>query len=445
MAAPLKSASSPGDVSLSRLVSEIANIPAIREALQSFARDKQRITEQQLQLCRVPAPTFFEQKRAEWVLAQFRALGAVARIDRGGNVIAHPVENREGPYVALTAHLDTVLSPRNIEEVSIDPDGRLHGPGVSDNGAGLAALLAIARVIPMLDGYQELFHRLVFIANVGEEGEGNLSGMRYLCRQSSTGSKIQAFLILDGPNTDHITSQALASRRFDVTITGPGGHSWSDYGLANPVHALARAITLFSEQRLPGNGSPRSSYNFGIIEGGSSINSIPSQARTKVDIRSESAAKLEEISALLTTCVEKALEFENDRATGGKVNAKIKEIGARPGGRLPDDASILQYVRAVDAHLGIRSHLDCASTDANIPLSIGLPAISIGAGGQGGGAHTPQEWFHPEGREFGLKRVLLTLLLLLRDLDSRRPEVLRMAGNGSRNDRSRNDGSRDGG
>ena len=433
LAAPLKSASSPGDVSLSRLVGEISNTAAVREALQSFARDKQRITEQQLQLCRVPAPTFFELKRAEWVLAQFRALGAVARIDRGGNVVAHPLENREGPYVALTAHLDTVLSPRNTEEVSIDPDGRLHGPGVSDNGAGLAALLAIARVIPLLDGYEELFHRLVFIANVGEEGEGNLSGMRYLCRQSSTGGKIQAFLILDGPNTDHITSQALASRRFDVTITGPGGHSWSDYGLANPVHALARAITLFSEQRLPGNGSPRSSYNFGIIEGGSSINSIPSQARTKVDIRSESAAKLEEISALLTTCVEKALEFENDRATGGKVNAKIKEIGSRPGGRLPDDAPILQYIRAVDAHLGIRSHLDCASTDANIPLSIGLPAISIGAGGQGGGAHTPQEWFHPEGREFGLKRILLTLLLLLRDLDSRRPDSLRLTGNGSRN------------
>jgi tripeptide aminopeptidase len=415
------------------MVTELANSPAVREAFQCFAREKQRITEQQLQLCRIPAPTFFEQKRAEWMLTQFRAIGGVARIDRAGNVIAHPVENREGPYVALTAHLDTVLAPRNIEEVSSDPDGRLHGPGVSDNGAGLSALLAIARAIATLDGFEGLFHRLVFIANVGEEGEGNLSGMRYLCRQSSLGGRIQAFLILDGPNTDHITSQALASRRFDVTITGPGGHSWSDYGLANPVHALARAISLFSEQRLPGNGSPRSSYNFGIIEGGSSINSIPSQARAKVDIRSESATKLEEISALLTSCVEKALEFENDRAIGGKVNGKIKEIGSRPGGRLPDDAPILQYVRAVDAHLGIRSHLDCASTDANIPLSIGLPAISIGAGGQGGGAHTPQEWFHPEGREFGLKRILLTLLLLLRDLDARRPELIRMPGNSSRN------------
>jgi tripeptide aminopeptidase len=434
LAAPLKSASLPAGLpALPRQVTELANTPAVRDALQHFAREKQRITEQQLQLCRIPAPTFFEQRRAEWMLAQFRELGAVARIDRAGNVIAHPVENREGPYVALTAHLDTVLAPRNIEEVSIDPDGRLHGPGVSDNGAGLAALLAIARVIPTLEGFEELFHRLVFIANVGEEGEGNLSGMRYLCRQSSTGGRIQSFLILDGPSTDHITSQALASRRFDVTINGPGGHSWSDYGLANPVHALARAIALFTEQRLPGNGSPRSSYNFGIIEGGSSINSIPSQARTKVDIRSEIAAKIEEISGLLTTCVEKALESENERATGGKVNAKIKEIGSRPGGRLADDAPILEYIRAVDAHLGIRSHLDCASTDANIPLSIGLPAISIGAGGQGGGAHTPQEWFHPEGREFGLKRILLTLLLLLRDLDASHPEPVRLAGNGSRN------------
>jgi len=428
-----KSATVTGEsAALAKLIAELANSP-LRDAFQWFAREKAWINEQHLQVCRIPAPTFFEQRRAEWMLGQFRALGCVARIDRAGNVIAHPAENREGPYVALTAHLDTVLAPRNNEEVVPGPDNRLHGPGVSDNGAGLSALLAIARVLSSFPGLEEILRSTVFIANVGEEGEGNLSGMRYLCRQSTTGSRIQSFLILDGPNTDHITSQALASRRFDVTITGPGGHSWSDYGIANPVHALARAIAYFTEHRFPGNGSPRSSYNFGIIEGGSSINSIPSQARTKVDIRSESAAKIDEFAGLLTNAVERALESENDRATGGKVAGKIKEIGSRPGGRLPDDAPILQYVRAVDAHLGIRSHLDCASTDANIPLSLGLPAISIGAGGQGGGAHTPQEWFHPEGRELGLKRILLTLLLLLRQLDHSSPEFPRPAGNGPRN------------
>jgi acetylornithine deacetylase/succinyl-diaminopimelate desuccinylase-like protein len=432
LAAPTKSATATVEsAALAKLIAELANSP-LREALPWFTREKSWINEQHLQICRIPAPTFFEQRRAEWMLAQFRALGCVARIDRAGNVLAHPLENREGPYVALTAHLDTVLAPRNNEEVFAGPDNRLHGPGSSDNGAGLTALLAIARVLTSFPGLAEIFHRVVFIANVGEEGEGNLSGMRYLCRQSATGSRIRSFLILDGPNTDHITSQALASRRFDVTISGPGGHSWSDYGIANPVHALARAIAHFTEHRLPGNGSPRSSYNFGIIEGGSSINSIPSQARTKVDIRSESAAKIDEIAGLLTTSVEQALETENDRATGGKVTGKIKEIGSRPGGRLADDAAILQFIRAVDAHLGIRSHLDCASTDANIPLSMGLPAISIGAGGHGGGAHTSQEWFHAEGRELGLKRILLTLLLLLRDLDHARPDLQKLA-NGSRN------------
>jgi tripeptide aminopeptidase len=422
LATSLKSVVPPPGAPLAKLAADLADSPRLREALQWFVRNKQWINEQHLQLCRVPASTFFEQRRAEWMMAQFRALGCIARIDRGGNVIAHPGENRTGPYIALTAHLDTVLAPRKDEEVFVAPDGRLHGPGVADNGAGLTALLAIARVVASFPDLANEFRNLVFIANVGEEGEGNLSGMRYLCRQSATGGRIQAFLILDGPTIDHVTSQALASRRFDVTISGPGGHSWSDYGFANPVHALARAITAFTEQRLPVNGSPRSSYNFGIIEGGSSINSIPTQARTKVDIRSESPARLDEIAASLTAAVERALEIENDRATGAKVSAKIKEIGSRPGGKLRDDAHILQAVRAVDSHLGIRSHLDCASTDANIPLSMGLPAISIGAGGQGGGAHTPNEWFSPEGRELGLKRILLILSLLLRELEATRHE-----------------------
>jgi tripeptide aminopeptidase len=417
LAASIKSVALPADPPLSKIAAELADKPPLRDALQWFVKQKQWINEQHLQLCRVPASTFFEQRRAEWMLAQFRALGCIARIDRGGNVIAHLEENRTGPYVALTAHLDTVLAPRKDEEIYTTPDGRLHGPGTADNGAGLAALLAIARVITSFPDLADDFRNLVFVANVGEEGEGNLSGMRYLCRQSTTGGRIQSFLILDGPNIDHVTSQALASRRFDVTISGPGGHSWSDYGFANPIHALARAIASFTEHRLPSNSSPRSSYNFGIIEGGSSINSIPTLARTKVDIRSENPAKLDEIAALLTSAMEQALEAENERATGGKVTAKIKEIGSRPGGRLPDDAHILQAVRAVDSHLSIRSHLDCASTDANVPLSMGLPAISIGAGGHGGGAHTPQEWFHPDGRELGLKRVLLVLFLLLRDLD----------------------------
>jgi len=393
-------------------VADAAGSPALREGLSWFAREKQWIHERHLELCRIPAPTFFEQARAEWMQAQFREFGYDSRIDRSGNVVASLPGYPEGPLIAVTAHLDTVMAPRNPEkDVTFGHDGKFHGPGVSDNGAGLVALLALAKAIQSCG--QDAFRGLVFVANVGEEGEGNLSGMRYLCRQSPLSDRLTALMVLDGPATDHITCQALASRRFDVTISGPGGHSWSDFGIGNPVHALSRAIALFTDTPLNSPGRPRSSFNFGIVEGGLSVNSIAASARAKLDIRSESVARLEELSAALTGCVEKAIEVENDRASGGRVSARITDIGMRPGGKLADDAAILNILRAVDAHLGIRAQIDCASTDANIPLSIGIPAVAIGAGGQGGGAHTPGEWYNPEGRDLGLRRILLALYLLL--------------------------------
>lgn len=395
---------------LAQSVAEMAASPAVRACIDWFRRERAWINEQHLKLCRVPAPTFFEQKRAEWMADKFRSLGWEAKIDRAGNVIA--TRSGDAARVAVTAHLDTVLAPRSPEEIKVAGDGRMLGPGVSDNGAGLAALIALAaawKSHPPADEAPAL------IANVGEEGEGNLSGMRYLCRPSN-GSRFRAFLVLDGPATDHITCQALASRRFDVTITGPGGHSWSDYGVGNPVHALSRAITFFLDEVGAGvsNGSaPRSSFNFGVIEGGSSINSIPSEARAKVDLRSENAETIDHMAALLGSVVDRAVEAENARRTAGKVVARVKEIGSRPGGALKESAPMVEMMRAVDAYLGLRSHLGCSSTDANIPLSLGIPAISIGAGGQGGGAHTAAEWFLPEGREAGLQRILLALCLLL--------------------------------
>ena len=252
---------------------------------------------------------------------------------------------------------------------------------------------------------------LLFVANVGEEGEGNLSGFRYLCGKSSVAQRIAAFLVLDGATTDHIIIRALGSRRFDLTFTGAGGHSWSDFGTGNPVHALAHAIAFFTDTKL--DGQPRSSINVGVIEAGGAVNSIAAEAHAKVDIRSESNDRINELVAILHECVERAQDWENHRATLGKVAAKLKEIGARPAAQLPEKSPILSYIRAVDAHLGIRAQLECSSTDANIPLSMNIPAISIGAGGQGGGAHTVHEWFNPEGRDLGLKRVLLVAGMLL--------------------------------
>ena len=392
-------------------VNEIAELPGVKECLQFFTREKQWINEIQLQLCRVPSPTFMEQERAAWFLDQFRGLGWEASIDRAGNVIATAGAE---PFVALTAHLDTVLAPRNKDEISIDADGRFRGPGVSDNGAGLAALLAMARAWKAFPKALDTGRGLMLAANVGEEGEGNLLGMRQLCKQAR---RVCAFLVIDGANTDHITNRALGSRRFEVTFSGPGGHSWSDYGAGNPLHALCRAVATFTEARL--DTGPKSSLNVGLIEGGSGVNAIAQSARAKVDIRSESNERMDALVDLLNSAVESAREQENQRASGGRVAAKVREIGSRPAAALPEQAPILQYVRAVDAHLGIRSHLDCSSTDANIPLSMGIPALAIGAGGVGGGAHTTGEWFSPEGRDLGLKRILLTLLLLMREGNGR--------------------------
>jgi tripeptide aminopeptidase len=396
--------------------------PEVCAGLEWFRKERTWITEQHLALCRIPAPTFFEQQRAEWVVERFKSLGWEAKPDRAGNVVAMLPGRRERGAVAVTAHLDTVLAPRSPEDIRVTGDGRILGPGVSDNGAGLAALLALAAMWKACAPLADARSAPVLIANVGEEGEGNLCGMRYLCR-GSQGSRYRAFLVLDGPTVEHVTCRALASRRFEVTLTGAGGHSWNDHGVANPVHALSRAITWFTEQAQDlerQSGEPRCSFNFGILQGGTSINSIPAEARAKVDLRSERQDRMDLLAELLMATVEKAAAYENNRSSevrgevkaGGRLTARVKEIGSRPGGGLAEGEPLLEYLLAVNAHLGIRSQLDCSSTDANIPMSLGLPAVSIGAGGQGGGAHSLSEWYSPEGREIGLRRVFLAICLL---------------------------------
>lgn len=388
----------------------------MRRCFQWISSRRRWIDEHHLELCRIPAPTFQEQERAEWMLERFTELGWKAELDKAGNVVA-ALSFKPRHYIAVTAHLDTVLAPRSPEEITVDGGGAFRGPGVADNGAGLAALLALAGALGELGG-SDWDCPLLLVANVGEEGEGNLSGMRHLCRPSGLGARIGAFLVLDGPSTERITCRAVASRRFELSISGPGGHSWTDSGAANPVHALSRAIALFLDQqsngawREPAGSDERAAFNFGVIEGGTSVNSIPSLARAKVDLRSEAPGRVDEMVSRLGACLEKALEAENPRAGGARLSARIREIGCRPAGRLPEDAPLLRSLRAVDAWLGIRSQLDSASTDANIPLSLGIQAVSIGAGGEGGGAHTPAEWYHPRGREIGLKRILLAAALL---------------------------------
>jgi di/tripeptidase len=224
-------------------------------------------------------------------------------------------------------------------------------------------------------------------------------------------SRLKAVVVLDGSSTEHVTTKALASRRLEAVITGPGGHSWSDFGMPNPINALVRGSVRFINTKTP--ASPRTTFNIGEIQGGTSVNSIPHEARIKVDVRSEGEEELTRLESALRECIAAGVRDEMESArdrSKGKLEWKVELLGSRPGGELAPDSPLLAALRAADEFVGNQSRLERSSTDANIPLSLGIDAISIGAGGNGGGAHSLQEWYDPAGRETGLKRALLTLL-----------------------------------
>ena len=257
---------------------------------------------------------------------------------------------------------------------------------------------------------------LLFLGNVGEEGEGDLRGVRYFYSQSALAGRIAAHIVLDGAGADSAVTQALGSRRYRVTVTGPGGHSFTDAGTPNPIAALASALAVVAGTPLP--EEPRTTLNLGTIQGGTSVNSIPESAQAAIDFRSTNADELLLLEVALHRAVEDAVEHCNAQAISAARNGrgllafKIDKIGDRPAAQLPTGSPLLEALRAVDRHLGLRTDQRLGSTDANIPLSLGVPALSMGAGGDGGGAHTLAEWYSAKDRETGLKRVLLLALAM---------------------------------
>jgi len=367
----------------------------------------------QLEVARIGAPPFGEEPRGAWLAQRFRELGLdQVQVDEVGNVFGvHPgFGNR---YVSLSAHIDTVFpaaTPLNIRQQG----RRLYGPAVADNGAGIAAMLAIAGALEA----SGIRHALpfVFIGNVGEEGEGDLRGMRHVFSTPRWRDSIAYSVVVDGAGSDTVVAEALGSRRFEVIVRGPGGHSWSDFGAPSPIIALSRTIDIFSQTPVP--ASPKTTFNIGVVRGGTSVNSIPESASMRVDLRSTSMAEIDRLEKALRSALDRAIESENQAAARHgtrrpqSVHSEVVAIGNRPAGELAPDARILKVIRAVDAHLGNAAQVQRASTDANVPLSLGREAIAIGGGGSGGGAHTLQEWFDCNGRELGLKRILLTMLAL---------------------------------
>jgi tripeptide aminopeptidase len=390
-------------------VASLAQLPAntqVRSALEWFAKHRAWIDDEQARLTEIPAPTFQEADRAAAVKVLLSAVGLEVSTDKTGNVIGLLRGTSDKELVVLSAHLDTVF-PAGTDVTVRRDKSRMTAPGISDNGAGLSALVAIARAIH--EARIQPQRSILFVANVGEEGEGNLRGMRALVEAYR--DRLKGVIVLDGSSLDHVTVKALASRRLEVVITGPGGHSWSDFGIPNPINALVRGSVRFITTRVP--AAPRTTFNLGQIEGGTSVNSVPHEARLKVDLRSESDDELTRLETALRECVTAGVRDEMESArdrSKGKLEWKLETLGNRPGGELAANSPLLASLRAADEFVGNQSRAERASTDANIPLSLGIDAIAIGAGGNGGGAHSLQEWYESDGRESGLKRVLLTLL-----------------------------------
>jgi tripeptide aminopeptidase len=412
-----------------RRIAHLATLTAVHRAFRWLHLHQPQLRQWQLELVRIPAPPFGESARAAWFLDRFHQLGLTnIHLDDAGNALAElapeavptpsstPYSLPPTPCLLLSAHLDTVF-PANtpVEPVEEKDSPRIYAPGICDNAAGLTALLAIAAALRHANIAPPI--PILFAANVGEEGEGDLRGMRHLFERGPYRNRIASAIALEGSGSSAVVTRALGSLRFRITITGPGGHSWTDAGTLNPILLLSQALTHIAALKLPAN--PLTTINVGLISGGTSINSIPESASALLDIRSTDPAQListattvhqifDEIVTASTTTT--ATKSGTQKTTIPPPKLHIETIGNRPAAALPDDSPLLHTLRAVDRHLTLRTELRLGSTDANIPLSRGIPAIAIGAGGIGGGIHTLQEWYDPTGRETALRRILLTLL-----------------------------------
>jgi len=386
----------------------LESLPIVERARALLREWDDEILAELLELVQVPAPTFEEGTRASELIERFRALGVEGvHLDEVGNVLATVTEgDGESPPILVAAHLDTVfdietdLRPRQVGE-------RYYVPGISDNTRGLVALLALARLIRELD--LETVHPLIFVGTVGEEGTGDLRGVKHLFREGSHWRDAAAFIAVDGTGSRRIVNRAIGSRRLRLTIEGPGGHSWADFGRVNPIVAASQAIADFGRYELP--DSPRTTLSVGRIGGGTSVNAIPEKAWFELDLRSESGTELDRIESFVRDVIEEAIESVDRDRRGGTpaLRHSIETIGDRPAGVTPDDAPLVEVASAATRAIGEVPELAASSTDANVPISIGLPAVTLGAGGLSGGAHTLEEWYENEGGSAGLERLLLTL------------------------------------
>jgi acetylornithine deacetylase/succinyl-diaminopimelate desuccinylase-like protein len=378
-------------------------------AFATIKRDEPRVIEDQVRLCEIPAPPFKEARRARALKDAFESLGlANVRIDRAGNVIGERAGSAPRPNVVFSAHLDTVFGEETPVRTS-RAGSIISGPGISDDCRGLAVLLAVIRTLREQKIQTE--GSITFVATVGEEGLGDLRGVKHLFTDELKG-RIDKFVSIDGAGVG-ITHVGVGSLRYRVSYKGPGGHSYGAFGIANPIHALGRAIAKIGELQVPAD--PRTTFNVGRIGGGTSVNSIATEAWMEVDVRSSDPAALTALDAGVQKAIDAALAEENTRWNNrGRLTLEKTLVGNRPAGRTAEDAPIVQAALSATKALGLRASLDEGSTDANIPMSLGIPAITIDGGGSETGTHTPAETFNTTDSWQGTARAVLLAVALSR-------------------------------
>lgn len=363
----------------------------VQTILTTLLADNAWTLSQQKSICEIPAPPFKEAARAAEFRRRLESLGLRARADAVGNIIAERAGSGSGPTIVLAGHLDTVF-PEGTDVRVREENGRLRAPGIGDNCRGLAVVLAVARAYQRANPRHDA--RIIFVGNVGEEGPGNLRGVRHLFEKELK-DQIDYFVAVDGAGLNFV-SRAVGSNRYRVTYKGPGGHSYGAFGIPNPVHALGRAISKISDIQVP--ASPKTTFNVGVITGGTSVNSIAFEASMDVDMRSESAEALRAIDHAVRRALQEALDAENGRWEGpraarARLTLEIDTIGIRPTGAQSDSARIVRVAFESARALGFNPNANASSTDANVPISMGVPGISIDGGGRDEGAHSLNEWY----------------------------------------------------
>jgi tripeptide aminopeptidase len=394
---------------LAQSPTDLLSEPTVRAALEAAKRNEPHILDEQVRICEIPAPPFHEEKRAAELKRLFEQLHLQnVRIDKAGNVIGVRPGRSAHPNLVFSAHLDTVFPEGTDVKVTRNGDV-MKAPGIGDDCRGLALMLGVIRALD--EGHVQTPGTITFVADVGEEGLGDLRGMKQLFFETLKG-QIDKFISVDGTGLG-ITHIGVGSNRYKVTFKGPGGHSYGAFGMANPIQAMGRAIAKIDDFQVP--RQPKTTFNVGRVGGGTSVNAIPFEAWMEVDMRSADPNALKDLDAKFQAAIKDAVTEENARWNGrGAVSASAELVGVRPAGQTPKESAIVQTALGVSRSLQIEEALREGSTDSNVPMNLGIPAITISGGGAGTGAHSLGETFDGKDSWRGTQRALLLAIALAR-------------------------------